>query len=182
MNKKGVTLVEVVVSVGLIALVMLFLFNLLIDMQYEESHNSMAKENQLERATMIKTIETDFMELKLQNATKNIYENYGEVLLEFQSGSKTIQVVENKISYRSGSNIEEAWKIKDEGARYDYKNIEISKIEKDSTCSTITNPNTGASESVCSHYESIFIRIPVITEDTPNIMDDIELFYIKKAT
>lgn len=181
MNKKGVTLVEVVISVGLIALVMLFLFNLLIDMQYEESHSSMAKENQLNRAAIIKTLQTDFMELNLKNAQRNIYENYGVILFEFQNGSKSLQVTNNKVSYISGGVIEEAWVMGEEGAQYDYKNIEISKIEKSETCSTVTNPNSGASENVCSSYETIFIRIPVVTEADANILDDIELFYMRRA-
>ena len=61
MNKKGMTLVEVIISVGLISVVMLFLFNLLLDMQYENSHASYLKENQVNRATIIKTVEEDLM-------------------------------------------------------------------------------------------------------------------------
>ena len=63
MNKRGITLVEVVVSIGLISVVMLFLFNLLIDMQFEEDHASFSKKNQVARASIIKLIQNDFMNL-----------------------------------------------------------------------------------------------------------------------
>ena len=43
--KKGFSLVEIIISVGLIAVVMLFLFQILTDLQYEESTSNYATNN-----------------------------------------------------------------------------------------------------------------------------------------
>ena len=67
MNQKGFTLLEVIVSVGLISIVMLLLFQLLLDMQYESNHASYAKANQVNRATIIETVQNDLMNHTLTN-------------------------------------------------------------------------------------------------------------------
>ena len=56
MNKKGFTLMEIIVSVALLSIVMLLLFQLMIDLEYEDSHSSFAKDNQIKRATIIKRV------------------------------------------------------------------------------------------------------------------------------
>ena len=58
--KKGFSLVEIIISVGLIAIVMLFLFQILTDLQYEESASNYASSNQLNRANVIQKVEEDF--------------------------------------------------------------------------------------------------------------------------
>ena len=57
LNKKGMTLLEIVISIALISVVMLFLFSLLNDIQYESKHSSYAKDFLVSRATIIKDVE-----------------------------------------------------------------------------------------------------------------------------
>ena len=40
MKSKGMTMVELIVSVGLISIVMVFVFNILVDMRQEETNSS----------------------------------------------------------------------------------------------------------------------------------------------
>ena len=82
LNKKGMTLLEIVISIALISVVMLFLFSLLNDIQYESKHSSYAKDFLVSRATIIKDVEeyllTNLGELtrfsKAQIETKQISE------------------------------------------------------------------------------------------------------------
>lgn len=177
MNKKGITLVEVIISIGLISVVMLFLFNLLIDMQYEEEHASFSKKNQLNRAAMIKEIQEDFMHLNLQKITKNGNTGRVEIVLEYATVAKIITVTPNAINY----NNEESWDMADENASFDLAHIVITTSITNETCSTVFNANTNQNEQVCSSYQTIKLVIPVVNGEKENIQDDIELFYIRKV-
>lgn len=177
MNKRGITLVEVVVSIGLISVVMLFLFNLLIDMQFEEDHASFSKKNQVARASIIKLIQNDFMNLNLTDAIQNKSQGRVEITLTYATLSKQIVVTQKNINY----NNEEVWDIADENATFDLANISIKKINPSETCSKVDNPNTGKEENVCSKYQTIKIMIPVVTGEKENIIDDIELFYLGRT-
>ena len=92
-NKKGITLVEIIISVGLISVVMLFLFNLLLDMEYEDRHSSYLKENQVNRATIIKTVQEDLMANSLENVTTtNNQDNIAFLLLSLPLIKSSLKV------------------------------------------------------------------------------------------
>ena len=62
MNKKGFTMVELLVSIALIAIVMVFLVRLLVDVRYDGVNEQYDTKDQINRAEIIKTIERDFMD------------------------------------------------------------------------------------------------------------------------
>ena len=82
MNKKGITLIEIIISIVLISIVLIFLFSLLItvqDINYESEVNSMYLIN---KSLFIKTVEEDFDKAKsivIDDSSCNInqiYSNY----------------------------------------------------------------------------------------------------------
>ena len=59
MNKKGFTMTELIVSIAIIAVVMIFLVNLLVDIKYDKTNELYDTKNQINRAEIIKTIQND---------------------------------------------------------------------------------------------------------------------------
>jgi len=184
MNKKGITLVEIIISIGLVSVVMIFLFNLLVDMNYEEVHASFSKINQLSRASIIQTIQNDFKDYHLTDAIKSGTGENIDIILTYQPAdgpvtSKVLKVTPKQINY----NNEEVWNMEDENAWYDTAKINVSKSPVDVNslvCSEIRNSNLDISETVCTKYQYIKIVIPVSTSEKENTLDDLELFFIRK--
>lgn len=201
MNKKGITLVEVIISVGLISVVMLFLFHILMDMQFEDTHSSYAKENQIQRAAIIKTVQDDFKDFKLKNATLRTVGNTIEIRFEYLEGTekqKLLLVQEKSISYDG-----ETWNLESENEelKYDISKVKLNlslsdtcslmlnvdtngdgvcdkNCEKKDASGTITIINQDSNYQVCSDYKYIHIVIPVDTGNEENVIDDIEFFYL----
>ncbi len=197
MNKKGFTLMEIIVSVALLSIVMLLLFQLMIDLEYEDNHSSFAKDNQIKRATIIKRVEKDLMDKGLSLVSLNKTSDYATLTFKYSNNTdSSVVVYENKISY-SG----ETWLLESGGATYDFNNILITTYPNDNNklCSFILNVdsdgdgvcnfNCGTDENSitnknekylsCPNYKYTKIIIPVITEKD-NSIDDIEFFYIGK--
>ena len=80
LNNKGMSLMELLVSVILIGVVLTFLFQLLTDLKNETANNDFAYNNQINRAEIIKTIEKDLEENSLvgvsDSTTNNIQINF----------------------------------------------------------------------------------------------------------
>ena len=53
LNKKGVTLAEVIVSIALISVVLVFMVKLLIELNNAETNTTYAKNNQITRAEIL---------------------------------------------------------------------------------------------------------------------------------
>ncbi len=59
LNNKGMTLIELLMSIGLIGIVVVFLFQLLVDIKSETNNNSFAYNNQINKLEVIYQIEQD---------------------------------------------------------------------------------------------------------------------------
>ena len=202
MNKKGFTLLEVIVSVALISIVMLLLFQLLLDMQYESNHASYAKANQVNRATVIETVEDDLMNHTLTSVPTVVTNgDRKEITLNFGDFSKIIRVATDRITYDS-----ETWLLeKDNDDTYiDLDQIRIETSTTRDNCSYILNvdingdgvcdanceitqdnrviidPDTiNETYKDCPSYQMLRIVIPVVVDgEDENIIDDFEFFYI----
>lgn len=156
MNKKGITVIEIVISIGLISVVMLFLFNLLIDMQFEDAHSNFAKDNQLNRGTIIKTVQEDFLDLTLRDVAVSGSGSSRRITFTFYNAptTKTLDVYEDSITYNG-----ERWNIEDDF----YFDLEhIVKIT-----------------STSDKYRFFKVVIPVINNlEDANVIDDIEFFFV----
>ena len=64
LNKKGFTMVELMVSISLISLIMIFLVKILVDVRYEGTNEIYDVKDQISRAEIIKTIQNDIYKSK----------------------------------------------------------------------------------------------------------------------
>lgn len=65
MNKKGFTMVELMISITIIAVVMVFLIQLLVDIRYDKVNELYNTANQFNRAEIIKTINNDLKDANI---------------------------------------------------------------------------------------------------------------------
>ncbi len=174
-KKRGITLVEVIISVGLIALVMLFLFSLLSDMQYEENHPSFSKTNHRNRSLIIKAVQEDFLKYHLQIDKVTMSKSEDTVTIRFFfediSEERPLIVTKNSISYQG-----EKWLLDDSSENVFYEPLKVDM--KKSTDTEICDAN----RQNCSDFASLKISIPVSTSAKENSLDDIELFYIGRKS
>ena len=84
MNNKGSTLLELIISIALISVILVFMVRLLVDLNDSETNNKYAKKNQVIRAEILRTIEND-----LQN----------KILTDIRDNSTTsnLMIIKNQI-------------------------------------------------------------------------------------
>lgn len=189
-NNKGVTIVELLVSLALLSVVLMFLYNLLSNVTFEKNTDFIANSNQANRIDIINTIETDLILDNNIEKDKNQTTENGLVL----KGTKTYKIIitENTLAYYVNNSIQNTWKIK--GATLG--NINCNKTKGGTNTSNnvtecsdnpINNPSSCRKLSP-SQMDSIKITectIPVYTENVDNskennnTLDDITFSFIK---
>jgi len=170
MNKKGITLVEFVVSIALVSIVLIFLFNLMLDVQYSAKSGDFARENQLNRGSIMKTVMDDFSNLGLIGMKEGVSGTDHLVLIfRYRNGSeKTLTVYQKYVTYG-----DERWSLRSSNTNANYQ----------VRCIPYQYINNVCQNGNCSDYFSIRIRIPiVITNQKENTMDDLDFFYIGKSS
>ena len=112
MNNKGMTLMELLVSIVLVGIVLTFLFQLLTDLEHETENNNYAYNNQVNRTDVIYTIEKDLQKYTLvgiedASTTNELIINFhylksgGTYVATLQSETKTYkdEIGDNKVKY-----------------------------------------------------------------------------------
>lgn len=69
LDSKGITLVEIIISVALISIVLIFLFSLLIQVNNENSDNEVRASYLVNQSTFIKQIQEDFLDYTLESGS-----------------------------------------------------------------------------------------------------------------
>ena len=198
LNKKGMTLLEIVISIALISVVMLFLFSLLNDIQYESKHTSYAKDFLVSRATIIKDVEEDILNNNITNVMQvNVDAN--KTTLNFFVGSDlsnmNLEVESKKITYKNAAGEKESYSLSKDNDEevFDFANIKInsyagSKIYKpvdtdgDGICNFNCDDNSPKNDdyAVEPDFKYYHIIIPVLTGASDNAIDDLEFFFLVK--
>lgn len=198
LNKKGMTLLEIVISIALISVVMLFLFSLLNDIQYESKHTSYAKDFLVSRATIIKDVEEDILNNNITNVMQvNVDAN--KTTLNFFVGSDpsnmNLEVESKKITYKNAAGEKESFSLSKDNDEevFDFANIKInsyagSKIYKpvdtdgDGICNFNCDDNSPKNDdyAVEPDFKYYHIIIPVLTGASDNAIDDLEFFFLVK--
>lgn len=123
MKRNGMTLVEVILAVALISLVMIFVFNILVDLRQEETFSAYKASDQINRSIITKRIQDDLLNRQLtgiENGNGTCLNNdtfCNKVNLIYKDGSiGKITVEEHYFSYQfcsSSSNCEsvERWNL-----------------------------------------------------------------------
>lgn len=173
MNKKGFTMTELIVSIAIIAVVMIFLVNLLVDIRYDKKNELYDTKNQINRAEIIKTIQNDLDGKIITDITDGSYSNNLVVNIKTDDNSThTIQADNNHISYISSSGKKTKWSLEKNN---DETYIKTSDVE----LKVIKCPNLTCD----SNDKIIIINIPIIVdksklrENNDSQMDNIILTF-----
>lgn len=115
LNKKGTSLVELIVSVALISVVLIFMFRLLLDLNNEQTNDDFAKENQINRAEILRAVGND-----LNNNTISSISSIGSttdtmhVNFYYKNGTKTsLTINETTLTLLNSNNETRKWTFKD---------------------------------------------------------------------
>lgn len=160
MNNKGFTIIELLVSIALISVVMVFMMELLFDLQYEQSDNFIAVSNQETRFEII-----DFAEKKIfkTDGIKNIQNKNGELLIKDSS---------NNVIY----------KIKITNTNFSFLQNDLVLRQWDINNATM-DTNIICNDNIAGSYYGVLCKIKVYTENinnsslNNNILDDIEISF-----
>ena len=154
MNNKGFTLVELMVSIALIALVLVFMFNLLGDIKRESALSNEDISDALNRATITRIIQNDFIEKDL---TKVSTCDDSILCYDFtfkDNSTKRLIVRENEIEYD-----DEIW------------SLDSGSYTKEGNIYCISNIGT-------NYYLKIFI--PVINHMEDKRIHNLEIMRVAK--
>lgn len=197
LNKKGMTLLEIVISIALISVVMLFLFSLLNDIQYESKHTSYAKDFLVSRATIIKDVQEDILNNNITNVMQvSSNENKTDVhFFKNDTSIMSLEVESKKITYKNALGEVESFSLSEDNDEevFDFANIKInsyagSKIYKpidtdgDGICNVNCDDNSPKNDAYAIEpdFKYYHVIIPVLTGASDNAIDDLEFFFLVK--
>ena len=190
LNNKGVTIVELLVSLALLSVVLMFLYNLLSNVTFEKNTDFIANSNQANRIDIINTIENDLILDNNIEITSIDDKNLVLILKGNQNYKIEIKNDENTLAYYVNNSIQNTWKIK--GGKLGKINCENTKggtntVDNATECKG-DNLNITCPSNVITALDSIKITectIPVYTENVDNskennnTLDDITFSFIK---
>ncbi len=113
LNNKGLTLIELIVSISLISVVMLFLYALLGNVTYESDEEFFASKNQEQRIEIVNYIENLMKNAEVSDVT--IAKISGQTTIQFKqkslSKTYTIIITSNNIKIKDATKTLRQWDI-----------------------------------------------------------------------
>lgn len=111
LNNKGVTIIELLVSVALVSVVLMFLYNLLSNVTFEKTTDFIASTNQANRIDIITTIENDLI---LDNDVELVESQTTarKVVMKGKNGQYQIVITDDTLKYSVKGVLQNTWKIK----------------------------------------------------------------------
>lgn len=197
LNKKGMTLLEIVISIALISVVMLFLFSLLNDIQYESKHSSYAKDFLVSRATIIKDVQEDILNNNITNVMQvSSNENKTDVhFFKNDTSIMSLEVESKKITYKNVLGEVESFSLSEDNDDevFDFNHIKVSNYEGnkiykpidtdgDGICNVNCDDNSPKNDAYAIEpdFKYYHVIIPVLTGASDNAIDDLEFFFLVK--
>ena len=154
MNKRGFTILELLISIALISVVLLLPLRVMMSLEVIGHDPTYASDDEIPRTEIIKNIESDFLEYHL-NGLEIINENSRTIITLDMEEEKEIIIEESRLTYD-----DEVYPLKSANATYDLCVLyEYQDLEND--------------------YYFLRISIPVLIdgEDT-TVQDNLEFTYI----
>ncbi len=96
MNKKGVTILELLISISLISIVILFLMKVMFSLNNINNDETYASSDEISRTEIIKNIESDFLKLKLQGIE---IKNEESLIIKFTYDNETKTLESKNATY-----------------------------------------------------------------------------------
>lgn len=171
MNNKGMTLAEIIVSVALISIVLIFMMKLLLSLRYEDALDAYDKANSVNRTEIMHAIQEDFKQLGLPIITQGPNPSEDNLVINFKYNDITKKlVVRRDFDSESSSEIPkyvleygtQKWKLLTDNnvTKFDIKCIPVTKL-------------------VSRDYVMFQFVIPVDNgNESGSTLDDIEILYI----
>lgn len=177
LNNKGTSLMELIVSIALISVILVFMIRLLVDLNDTETNNDFAKNNQLIRAEIIRAIENDLNNKVITNID-GIGSTANNLIINFKfkdNTSSKIDATSNTIEYTNTEGDLRKWTLA-EGTIYTPR----AKVY------FATSENAGVVAEDSEIYTMLIdIEIHTANEkntfENNNTLDDILLNYIGKV-
>lgn len=101
LNNKGFSLLEMLVSISILSIVIVFMMHLFANIRNVYTSNREEFEYEILKSKVIKTISDDLNDSKLIRYEKN---SNKKVTLYFENGNKTIEINDNNIRYYDNEN------------------------------------------------------------------------------
>lgn len=167
LNNKGITLIELMISISLISIVILFLFRLLINIYFSDNNTDFNHQNQQNRAVIMRNIQQDFIERGLIKIVDNSSASVLSLQFAYKdSTTATLLVTNDSLSYENSTGIEK-WNLEKENETTKYA----------INCVSYSTSLPGIS----GEFFWVQFNIPVVVNpQKKNILDDLEFFYIGK--
>lgn len=185
MDKKGFTMTELMVSIAIIAVVMVFLVKMLIDVRYDNRNELYDTKNQINRAEIIKTIQND-LDKKIIASINDSRSDDNKLVININTNSNTSATIEavtqdgeEYIKYKSTSNKNYKWMIeRNNKETYIKKNdIVLSVIECSDEGKTEKEPNCDTQDKIIRINIPIIIDNSTLRRDNDSQMDNIILTF-----
>lgn len=176
LNNKGVTLVEIIISVALISIVLVFLFSLLIQVNNQNSDNEIKSSYLIYQSTFTKQIEEDFLDYKLSSATTscNAQASTGETNKDYlylpNWDGTNIKCLKFTLTESPEYAYLFLYKLRDDRTvlsyyRGDYKqSVELEEFDWDYN-SSYNVCNNCSDEKVVNHFNYQVYSLPIIGPD-----------------
>lgn len=173
LNRKGMSLTEVIAALVILSIVMIFLFNILSDLRYEDYLSLSRNEDAINRANLINIIENDIIENDLYKLSTCEDENNICLLFDFKKANqKKLIVAETFVAYGTDDMLEK-WDL--QNGKYDLQNF--------SYCLKTSSYDENLSEIINMQYSEYFylrIKVPVVDVVDNGRKSDLDLTYVNK--
>ncbi len=154
MNKKGVTILELLISISFISIILLLLMQVMMSLNNINNDPTYASEDEIQRTQIIKNIEESFIEEKLNGLSVKKETNQTIITFFFENGQKDLMIEEKNLTYN------ETYELESNKATYDLNPV-IEKVDLE------------------DNYYYLTITIPVlIDKENTSMKDDIVLTYL----
>lgn len=179
-KSKGTTLIEIMISILLISFVMVFLFNILINMKEEYNLSSLRSKDSLNRATYTRIIQNDLIKIGLKkvNILSDGSEDRFTLEFELEDSSKKKLIVENfnDNNQRVGRIIydDEIWTLT--SGTYDISNIIFTYVEP--KYEKYHDTGEGIYLASDNDYHVLKIIVPASSDIETNKKLDVEISHI----
>lgn len=138
MNKKGSTLLELIISIALISVILVFMVRLLVDLNDSETNNKYAKKNQVIRAEILRTIENDFQNKTMTNIQDNSTSSNLIIKFIFEGNlQSSLSVLKDKLTYKDTNNKTRTWTLKE--GKFDIEEAKTNFTQDENIFSILIN-------------------------------------------
>ncbi len=100
MNKRGVTLLELLLSISLISIVLLLLLKVMMSLDNINNNKNYASSDEIQRTEIIKVIEEDFLSREINGLEINTSNNKTVIKFIYNDFAENLELTNTSITYK----------------------------------------------------------------------------------